>query len=242
MDSYSLTEAEHFQTLDQTLVLQPPVGANLREAFEQMLDQALKHQYPAHPQFENDVRLTLPALRRTLETIEKTSEISDKRLLIESAQRKELRQIVNPLKLGEMLEDHFLLGHYWKTHFIKKEAEHGGPMTVAKMREWMEQPHPMGLPRELQNLLILTFAAQTSRSFFLHNTPVPVAIDQLNDNLELREQALPSQADWEVATRRAAYIFAVTSSPLMNAANVAKFVAEVTAAAKEHEKECTRLA
>lgn len=240
-ETHALTASEHFQTLDQGFILQPPIGASLKEAFEHLLDQALKHQYPAHPLFETDAKLNIPALKRVYETVERATQMLDGRLAVDQPQRKEMRQVANPLKLGEMHETHFLLNQHWKSHFLRKEAEHGGPMTVAKLRAWMDQPQVMGLPRELQNLIVMVFAAQTNRSFSLHGGPFNASIDNLNDDLELQEQSLPTQAEWDVAIKRGATIFGVTSSPLMNATNLAKFVADVKTVAVQVTASCDEL-
>jgi hypothetical protein len=236
-----LSQADHFQSLDQGFMLQPAVGANLGEGFEHLLDQALRHQFPAHPQFERETKLNNPALKRVYEAATRVTQALDGRLSVEQPQRKELRQIANPLRLGEMHETHFLLAQHWQTHFLKKEAEDGGPVTVGKLRKWIDQPLTMGLPREVQNLIMLVVAAQTNRSFFLHGGPFNASVDNLTDDLELREQALPSKSDWEVATKRAASIFGVTSSPLVSAANVASFIAAVKTRVPDAKTSCDSL-
>jgi hypothetical protein len=232
-DTHVLSEAEHFHTLDEGFTVPPPVGASLRDAFDQLLDQALKHQFPAHPHFEKETKLNLPSLRRVYETVSMAAQSAEPRLAVEQPQRKEMRQIANFLKLGEMHETHFVIGHHWKTHFLRKEAEHGGPMTVGKLRAWMDQPALMGLPRDLQNLVIMAVAAQLNRAFFLHGGPSAPAIENLPDELELREQSLPTQSEWETASKRAALIFGVTASPLLSATNVTKLVTDVKAEAVE---------
>jgi hypothetical protein len=141
-----------------------------------------------------------------------------------------------------MHETHFVLGHHWPTHFLRKESQDGGPVTVAKLRAWMDEPSPMGLPKHAQNLVIMVFAAQTNRSFYLHNAPIMPTLESLSDELELREQRLPSQAEWEVDIRRGEKIFGLTTSPLVNAGNVAKFVEDARAAAEEAKAPCEDLA
>ena len=66
---------------------------------------------------------------------------------------------------------HFVLGQHWKNHFTKKVAETGGAIEVRQLRKWIDEPKPMGLPKEAENLVILIFAEQTNRSFFLHGSP-----------------------------------------------------------------------
>ena len=239
--AHELTISEHFQTLDPTFDLQPPVGANLQQAFQHLLGQALKHQFPAHPSFEDETNLGPAALKRVLAEVERATATADGRIAVDQPKRKELRQIANPLKLGEMHETHFLLGQYWKTHFLRKHAEQGGAMTVSKMRRWTDEPQAMGLPKEVQNLIILAFALQTNRSFFLHGGPMEPVIENTADELELREQKLPSQADWEKARSRADAIFGKTSSPLLNAANVAKLIGDVQTELTARKDSCGQL-
>jgi hypothetical protein len=162
--------------------------------------------------FEDEVGLTPATLKRVYAEIERATQDAEGRIAVEQPRRRELRQIANPLKLGEMHETHFVLGHHWRNHYLRKEAEHGGTMTVARLRAWIDEPSPMGLPRAVQNLIIMVFAAQTNRSFFLHGNPVMPALESLSDELELREQRLPSQAEWEVAIRRGKKVFDVTTS------------------------------
>src|SRR4051795_367448 len=85
----------------------------------------------------------------------------------------------------------------------------------------------MGLPKEAENLVILTFALQTNRSFFLHNAPDEPSLTSINDRCELREQRLPDPARWEVALQRAGSIFGIPISPLRNASNVAALAGAV---------------
>jgi hypothetical protein len=239
--SHDLSASERFQSLEPTLAIQPPVGANLAQAFQHLLDQALRHQFPAHPLFEVDANLNVPTLKRVYTEIEKAIQHPDGRIAVEQPRRRELRYVGNPLKLGEMHETHFVIGHRWKSHFLQKEAEHGGPMTVGKLRAWMDEPSTMGLPRPVQNLVIMVFASQTNRSFVLHGGPYEASIESLDDALELREQKLPSEADWQKARERAASIFGITSSPLLNAANVANLRAAVKGVATSSKKPCDDL-
>jgi hypothetical protein len=239
--AHELSVSEHFQTLDPTFDLQPPTGANLQQAFQHLLGQALKHQFPAHPSFEDETNLGPAVLKRVLAEVERATQTPDGRIAVDQPKRRELRQIANTLKLGEMHETHFLIGHHWKTHFLRKHAEQGGSMTVAKIRRWIDEPQAMGLPREVQGLVILAFGLQTNRSFFLHGGPMQPTIENLPDELELREQKLPTQADWEKARSRADAIFGKTSSPLLNATNVSKLIGDIQTEVAAGKDSCGHL-
>jgi hypothetical protein len=127
-----------------------------------------------------------------------------------------------------MGETHLLVEDHWRSRFAQSHArDGGGTMTVGQLRRWIDMPNPMGLPLELQNLIILSFAALTNRRFILRSGPVEPNTDSLADELELREQALPDAAHWLTAVNRAASLFGLTVPQTLNAGNVGRLVDDV---------------
>ena len=109
--SYDLSE-QHFQSLHPPLALQRPVGANLGEALEKLLDQALTNQYPGHPKFGQEVKPGKD-LREVLEMCRQAAREPDGRFYVEEKPlRTKLRNVCNPLDLGQMSETHFVLGGF----------------------------------------------------------------------------------------------------------------------------------
>jgi hypothetical protein len=203
--------------------LQPPVGATFKDALDHLFAQALAHQFPAHPPFEVEVRRA--GLRRVLEVMQQAAQVRDGRVEVERSQRDEVRRIAVPLQLGDMGETHFVLRDAWKSRFLRKQAEEGMPsLSVRRLRGWMDQPEAMGLPRDVQNLVIMGFALQGNYAFSLHGGPVEPRLDRLDDELELREQPLPDEAIWQEATQRLSAILGVVTSPLLNATSLATWV------------------
>ena len=78
----------------------------------------------------------------------------------------------------------------------------------------------MGLPAELANLVIMTFAAQTNRSFRYRGGPAQPTLDSLPGELELIEQALPSETVWAQANHRMSALFGEPPRSSLNASNV----------------------
>ena len=116
---------------------------------------------------------------------------------------------------------HFVLGQHWKNHFTKKAAETGAAIEVRQLRKWIDEPKPMGLPKEAENLVILIHALQTNHSFFIHGAPFNEAtLGNLPDMCVLRAEKLPPQDQWDNAIERAGSIFGVAVSPLLNSSNV----------------------
>jgi hypothetical protein len=226
----SLEGSEEFQSLLPSLVLQAPVASNFREALVGLLDQALASQFPAHPVFEEDTALTKGALTKVLEVVRGAARDPNGVAKVDPADRRHMLRVAVPLKMGEMGENRFQVGHFWKQHFNKRIAQYGQaakPLTVKRLREWIDDPTPMGLPQALQDLVVLTFAEQTNRFSTLHGTPVEGEIGGLNEESVLHETELPTQADWDLTRERAKHIFGVDSSPLLNAGNLATLAAAI---------------
>ena len=231
---------EHFLSLNPHLKVQPPVGAGFKDCLEHLFTQALEHQYPNHPRFEGEVKRA--GLRRVLDVVRQAAQVRDGRVEVEKPFREEVRRIAVPLKLGDMGETHFVLRDEWQREFLRKQAQDGvKELTVRRLRQWIEDPERRGLERVIQNLIMMTFALQTSRSFYLHGGPVEPQLENLDDEMELREQRLPSEVIWTEAVKRSGALLGVAVSPLLNAQNVAKLVNEVAKIARECRGEVERL-
>lgn len=218
--SNTLEPAEHFRGLDPGVTLQPPAAANLEQGLQGLLDQALRQQFPAHPHFDERVSLTRGAVAKVLETVRQAAQSSEPSVLVDTTQRKQMSQIANPLKLGEMGEQRFQLGLHWKNHFNRQIAQASGDLSVGKLRRWVDVPEPMGLPEILQDLVILAYAEQTNRIFKHHGGPANADLGTLENDMTLEEVSLPPESDWQTASERAKAIFGIPASPLLNAANV----------------------
>ena len=239
--THPLPADQQFRSLDPTLSPRPPVGADFRSAFENLLGQLFVHQYPAHPEFDTEIKPGI--IRKVWPEVQKAIEAPGHRGLVQDpSTRKLVRAVVNPCKLGQMGETHLLIEPHWQERFSQADArDGGGPITVARLRQWIDAPTPMGLPIELQNLIILAYAASTNRRFTLRGGPAEPTIDSLADELELKEQALPSSADWEAALERASSLFGLTLGQTLNAANVGRLVDEVRRKASDKREAVRRL-
>lgn len=236
-----LAADQQFKSLDPTFAPRPPIGADFRSAFENLLGQLFAHQYPAHPQFDTEIKSSV--IKKVWPEVQKAIESPGQRGLVQdAATRKLVRSVVNPSQLGQMGETHLLIEPHWQGRFAQSHArDGGGPITVAKLRQWIDSPAPMGLPPELQNLIILAFAATTNRRFLMRGGPYEPSIDTLPDELELREQALPNADHWRSAVQKASALFGLTPAQVLNAANVGRLVDDVKLAATQRRDDVARL-
>jgi hypothetical protein len=195
----------------------------------------LAQQFPAHPPF--DIEVKPGSLRRVRDVIRLATQTRDGRVEVERPFRDEVRRIAVLLRLGDMGETHFVLRDDWKSHFLRKKAEAKvTSLPVRQLRMWIDQPEAMGLCKDIQNLVIFSFALQNNLIFYLHGGPLESSLENLDDALELREQALPSEDLWQEAVQRAAAMLGIVPSPLLTAANVAKFAADVKATADQRRQ------
>ena len=227
--------AEHFQSLDPAFEPRPPARANLREALGNLFDQLCASQYPAHPDFGAPVRT--PALRRVHEQVSRAVQEQEGRVAIDKPLRPSMAQIALPLRLGEMGETHFVVGRHWFSRFERLDK----PLTVGKLREAMDHPRRMGLPAAAANLVILVYADQANLAFRRHGGPWPAKLDDLPDDVELREEAQPAPEAWTTAVERAGRVFGLTVSPLRNASNVSDLAERLGEAAAKQGAACDTL-
>jgi hypothetical protein len=225
----SVPAEERFVPLDRTFRPQTPTGANLKDAFDGLLGRLFEHFYPAHPMFETEVRPA--ALRRILDQVQRAAGEPEQRLHVpDHSMRRELLALAGPLKLGTMGQTHFVLSTSWADHFSRMQAQAGGvPMTVACLRQWLDEPQPMGLSPEFQNLVILAFAAQADRTLVRNGAPASASLDRIDDTIELREQPLPSEDVWARARKRASDLFGIVPGEVRKGATVS----HLSAALKE---------
>ena len=91
------------------------------------------HEFPAAPEFEAEIKSL--HLKRVWEVASAAAQAEDGRVFVERPNRALMRQIANPLKLGEMGADatHFVLGRHWQQLFTRKAAEAGGALVVRQL-------------------------------------------------------------------------------------------------------------
>lgn len=211
-------------SLQPDLVLQRPVGADLRAAMGSLADQMLASQFPDHPRFEpgttdvrtGDITSVLAHVRMALDHGGRLDPV-------EASKRSALRSMANPLECGRCYESHYVFDAQtfpWHNRFTKwAAADHvAGEVPVVSMRGWLAR---WGLSRRLENLLILSWALLDDKEFRLHGTPVAVdTVDTVRDEYVLCDPVLPDATVFTSAVERAAIVFGITVPDLCSAANV----------------------
>lgn len=228
--------------LDAGFTPRMPLGASLKDAVSNLLDAVFEDQFPAHPRFDQEIKPTV--LRHVLDEVRKAALAPDQRMFVEDrSMRQILSGVAVPLKLGEASQTHFLLTPYWAEHFARLHAQNGGGLlTAGQLRAWIDAPKPMGLTDEVQNLVILAFAAQADRTLLRHGSPASVSLERIDDLVELHEQPLPSESDWAKARERAGALFGLTPGEVRKGATVAALASGIKAKVAERQPQILALA
>ncbi|MFA5508424.1 MAG: phage resistance protein [Vulcanimicrobiota bacterium] len=226
----SLEQSEQFQSLWGGFTPRVPVGANLKEALEDLLAQALGTDFPGHPKFEVESRITVSQVKSVWDELSRLSQAGGERLEIDKKFRPRMRAIAQPLKLGQMAETHFVSSRHWLDEFDKRSSLEGlQEPTVRDLDRWMDDKNPTGLPSELRDLVVMSFAIRTNRSFKLRGVSYEPQIGRISRDATLVVQAMPSESDWEAARVLVEKLFELRTISLLNADTVSRFA--------EHAKE-----
>jgi hypothetical protein len=222
-----LQPADQLATLDPSLTLRPPTGTSLREFAQGLGDQLFAHRYPRHPQFTD--KLTVADLRHTLtQVIAALGQPNGRLENVEATMRRVLLKVAGPLQLGTMHTAHFVVDlQHWLDLVERRRVEtNTTTLTVRALRSWLDgadtPAERRGLTPEVADLVILSVAAATDRSFVEAGRAVTKPdVGRLGADWELRSEELPTDEVWQEALTRANHVGIVPASTLRSAASVA---------------------
>jgi hypothetical protein len=229
-ESLRLEREQQFQSLEPVIRIAAPPMKDLRTALDNIIEQGLDGQYPAHPKFnKDDLRLTAGLVQQAFDKVREALEAPDSRVAIDRDVRKKLRPLLDPLELAHVGEQFLAVKTIWFDRFDPREAQlPTKSATVGQLRQWMNEPNPMGLPDSLENLVILTYARQANRMLMLQGIQAPESLTGLRNEIILERQKLPEQQAWDLACERASHFFGVTVPALPTMANLQKLHDQVT--------------
>ncbi|WP_349426545.1 hypothetical protein [Microbacterium sp. LWS13-1.2] len=217
---------------------QAPVGHDLASAFRDLVDQVFATSFPGHPKFDpTDTEVKLADLQRVLEVVQEAHQDPDGRVFVEPSKRDTIARIANPLGVGHMGETHYLFEAArfpWSNKFAVAMGSAGldlkDAVTVGTLRGWIRDDHPKsGLRNEVADLVIAAWSVEQGRAWYRYGSPLVPAPrpGQLNDEIELRPEPLPSTGDWQNAVARAATLLGVAGSTFLTGAAVTELTTEI---------------
>ncbi|WP_166390126.1 hypothetical protein [Nocardioides ochotonae] len=226
---------DSFVTLVPGFRPRTPQATSLKGGLNEVLAQALDQQYPDHPKFEpSDREVTRTHLSHTLDLVRRAIDGGGRLDGIERAKANTARPIVQALGLGEVRENVLAVkkeSFRWWTQFTQWAAGAGGSPDVATLRRHLAS---YGMTTEVENLLILTWAALDDRQWRRHQAPaVTPDLGNVAADLVLVPAVLPDQDLWAAALGRAEKVFGVPREHVLSAAAVARLGTAVRQKATE---------
>jgi hypothetical protein len=100
----------------------------------------------------------------------------------------------------------------------------------------------MGLTPDVQNLVVLSFAAQADRTLTRHEAPIQGSLERIDDAVELREQPLPDEATWATVRTRSSALFGLVPGEVLKGTTLTKLADELRAKATERRPVLSALA
>ncbi|MHA7653800.1 hypothetical protein ACX9NE_17105 [Mycobacterium sp. ML4] len=218
-----------------------PPAASLEDALLKIIDQAFSATYPSHPQFDPAAEeVTGRNFETVRDYVEKASTHRDGRVpSMPGNDRKVLRRIAGPLRVGKATEDHFLFGEdtfaYWAGE-LDRAAYAADPLTVETLQKHIDNMSPAwGLRPEARDLVVSAWALLRKRAWFEAGSAITApALGRMRPNIELRAEDLPEQQAWDDARSNASKLFGYTMPrTYLTGANVADFATQVRTKANE---------
>src|SRR3984893_12394560 len=153
--------------------------------------------------------------------------------------RKVMRRVASPLRVGKATEDHYLFGEdsfaYWAGE-LDRAAHASTPLTVGALQQHIDAITPAwGLRPEARDLVISAWALLRKRAWFNAGAACPPpALGRISPSIELRAEDLPEQRAWDDARSNSSKLFGYTiPRTYLTGANVADFSTQIRTRATE---------
>lgn len=220
---------------------QMPPAAGLEDAFLKIVDQAFSATYPNHPEFDPAAEeVTARNFETVRDYVEQAASHRDGRIPTNpGSDRKVVRRVAGPLRVGKATEDHYLFAEdsfaYWAGE-LDRAALAADPVTVGVMQQHIDSMSPAwGLRPEARDLVLSAWALLRKRAWFEAGSAITApALGRMGPNIELRAEQLPDQQSWDAARANAAKLFGYTMPrTYLTGANVADFATQVRTKANE---------
>ncbi|GHH78641.1 hypothetical protein [Promicromonospora soli] len=203
-----LQEGNTFMSLASDYDPLKPNVPSMRQAVTDLLGGALTSRYPKHPTVDRgEEEVKRGELSAVLEVARRAVALPNGRFEgVDRATQGKIRRVVEAFGVGRLSESTYVLDavHFqWTDAFVKAGAS--GDVTVGALREALKT---FGMTRDVEDLLVLAWAALADRQWFRYESPTATPpLGSLTDDMVLHEPVLPTPDEWERARARSKALF-----------------------------------
>lgn len=236
-DAYGLTSAgkathldpsrsveENFIPLLEGLEIRTLLVGSMREGLSQIIETVLSKRYPHHPRFDGPVSPSRMERIRIL--LDRLLDTRDHRMIIDNADRSDLKKYTDPLGLTATGDSTTILQDRPLEELEQARQRKGiETPTVREVRTWLDPSGTRGLLPEVEDLLVHTWCAWSGRTFQRNGEAYALTrLGQLPDDVELLRPELPTAAQWSQAIERSGDLFGIAlAGKSLTARNLANF-------------------
>ncbi|MFO0575652.1 MAG: hypothetical protein U1A78_16775 [Polyangia bacterium] len=201
---------KHFHVLIPGLEIRNLLTAKLDEALDQSIGRLLDLRFPRHPNFQE--LASRARLEKNLLQFRRLVETDGQRLPAERGGEHKDLSLLSALGLVALTDAAAVLQPRRLQEIDTLLLQRGlASPTVDEVREGLDRDKAQGLQTDVEDLLILAYAAWSGRELVLRGSALTeVRLGALPPEAELRRPALPEQTAWQTALDRAGKLFGVT--------------------------------
>jgi hypothetical protein len=197
-------------------------GRSFADMLIQLTDRCYEYSHPKHPNLDPARKravVTRTQLNQVLDTVRSAldSTIGDRAEVPDKKLQETLRTIGTSLQLGDELDGAFSLNRYWLNEFqqrLNRQDVITGAhreLSVKALRATLSEE---GMHEHVENLLIAAFAEFSHRTWTRAGQTIEAPeVQSITNDMVLQQRPLPTEQQWEEATRRAQLLFSGPSQP-----------------------------
>ncbi|MCA9537158.1 MAG: hypothetical protein KC593_25930 [Myxococcales bacterium] len=201
---------EHLRVLKPGAKVRMSLAPNLAEALSSFVPALLERRYPRHPYLEGS--LSARRLDLLVERFGHIVNADDKRIPADRALVGDMKGTLVELGLVRTTENAVhLVEDKTLQRLEQRRAQLGEDRpTVAQVRHFIDEGGQMGLPLEVQDLVVRCYARWSARTLVMGGRAFEPGKGPLPGDVELEKPELPSQTAWNQALGLAGAVFGIT--------------------------------
>lgn len=219
------------QLLNSGGAVAKPVGANLKEATDRLLDSLYTDHFPDHPQFDADRVLPNADYNKVIRVLREAAGSRGGRVDLAKENRSACHAILSALKIALVQDSHIVFNADHAASALseidavlrKKEVDpKKDDISVQTLQNAIHDVNPRrGLNWQTIDVYVAAWAALNDRSWVQDSreTPAP-ALQQMDPRMILRPVRLPDLAVWDTAVGVYQHLFGEFISGHLSAANL----------------------
>ncbi|WIM67644.1 DUF6079 family protein [Corynebacterium breve] len=238
-------DQEPVKSLDPAITVSKPIGSDMHEAVNRLIEKAFEQRYPDHPKFDVNTVIRTSDFNKVLNLLREAVISPDGRVEIPREDRRIVRAILNPLHLADVYETHVIftadtaqsvlsdIDQALRTDGFNVDGDLGvQPIQEAIRKLSLNR----GLTNDVINFFVGAWAALKNRSWYQSDIqmPHPPSIGEIKKSVELRPVKLPDQQQWDNALEMFALLSGKDHPKHRTGANLATFLEKVNEFVEEY--------